>query len=125
MTDSALHLFIPPVENLSKFGRVVVSMGVQTEVPLHIMTELFQRHLTGDWGDVDKQGEKLNSDSIKKSKGGTIYSTYKNAYKGKTIFIHTHGYGLTPEDCGLTSSNVAQLSFTDYCHTVMMFPAER
>lgn len=124
MTDSALHLFLPAIEDLSKFGRVVVTKGVQAELPFQIMTELFQRHLTGDWGDLHKEDKEQNDHAYKKSNGGSIYSHYKNVHEGKSIFIHTVGYGLKPEDCGLTSLNVANLSFDDYCHTVMMFPSE-
>ena len=64
--------------------------------------------------------EEVNDDVHKSESGDRILSCYKNAYKGRDIWIETHGYGIYKDVMDLDKYSVE-----DYNHTVIMFPEER
>ena len=105
--------------DVSKFGTIVTSIGIK-DIPVEIWENLLiNRHFKGDWGDLCPEDKKTN-DYAYKGDGHWILSVYKNAYKGKDIWIETNGYGIPKESMDLEKYSVA-----DYNHTVIMFPEER
>ena len=103
----------------SKFGSCAISVGI-TEVPPEIWERLLTRHMNGDWGDLSDSDKATNDRAFKEGKSYWMLSVYKNAYKGKDIWIETNGYGLSRDVMDLVNHKVA-----DYNHTVIMFPSER
>jgi len=109
-----------PVETPpSKFGATAITIGIR-EVPQEIWERLLERHMNGDWGDLDDTSKATNDRAYIKGKTYWIYSVYKNAYKGKDICIETNGYGLSRKVMDLVNYKEE-----DYNHTVIMFPSER
>jgi len=107
----------PP--ELSDFGSCAVTVGIR-EIPQEIWERLLERHINGDWGDLDDTSKATNDRAFKEGKTHWMYSVYKNAYKGKDICIETNGYKLPRE-----SMNLSEYKVEDYNHTVIMFPSER
>tara|TARA_R100001440_G_scaffold33332_2_gene52237 strand:+ start:3677 stop:4021 length:345 start_codon:yes stop_codon:yes gene_type:complete len=103
----------------SAFGSCAVTVGIR-EIPQEIWERLLERHINGDWGDLDDTSKATNDRAFKEGKTHWMYSVYKNAYKGKDICIETNGYKLPREVMDLKNYKVA-----DYNHTVIMFPSER
>jgi len=96
--------------DVSKFGTIVTSIGIK-DIPVEIWENLLiNRHFKGDWGDLCPEDIETNNYAYK-GDGHWILSVYKKAYKGKDIWIETHGYGIPKESA-------------DYNHTVVMFPEE-
>tara|TARA_R100000458_G_C8271479_1_gene246204 strand:- start:124 stop:525 length:402 start_codon:yes stop_codon:yes gene_type:complete len=133
MTDTnQIHIFgIDTMEDLqeaskifhseiAKFGTVVASTEIQ-KIPDEIWENLLiNRHFLGDWGDLPPEDKEVNDAAYKDESGGWILSCYKNAYKGRDIWIETHGYGISKDVMDLDKYSVE-----DYNHTVVMFPEER
>ena len=103
----------------SAFGSCAVTVGIR-EIPQEIWERLLERHINGDWGDLDDTSKATNDRAFKEGKTHWMYSVYKNAYKGKDICIETNGYKLPRE-----SMNLSEYKVEDYNHTVIMFPSER
>ena len=103
----------------SAFGSCAVTVGIR-EIPQEIWERLLERHINGDWGDLDDTSKATNDRAFKEGKTHWMYSVYKNAYKGKDICIETNGYKLPREVMDLKNHKVE-----DYNHTVIMFPSER
>ena len=103
----------------SAFGSCAVTVGIR-EIPQEIWERLLERHINGDWGDLDDTSKATNDRAFKEGKTHWMYSVYKNAYKGKDICIETNGYKLPRESMDLKNHKVE-----DYNHTVIMFPSER
>ena len=105
---------------IAKFGTVVLSTEVE-KIPDEIWENLLiNRHFLGDWGDLSPEDKEVNDAAYKGESGGWILSCYKNAYKGRDIWIETHGYGISKDVMDLDKYSVE-----DYNHTVIMFPEER
>ena len=105
---------------IAKFGTVVLSTEIQ-KIPDEIWENLLiNRHFLGDWGDLSPEDKETNETAYKDESGGWILSCYKNAYKGRDIWIETHGYGISKDVMDLDKYSVE-----DYNHTVVMFPEER
>ena len=103
----------------SAFGSCAVTVGIR-EIPQEIWERLLERHINGDWGDLDDTSKATNDRAYVKGQTYWMYSVYKNAYKGKDICIETNGYKLPRE-----SMNLSEYKVEDYNHTVIMFPSER
>lgn len=78
----------PPITPLFPLGKVVSTPGALDAMhaantsPL----SLLRRHITGDWGDLDKQDKQLNDLAIKD--GSRIFSSYNIAH-GQRLWIIT------------------------------------
>tara|TARA_R100001440_G_scaffold30169_1_gene48496 strand:+ start:1377 stop:1715 length:339 start_codon:yes stop_codon:yes gene_type:complete len=103
----------------TKFGATAITEGIR-EVPQEIWERCLERHMNGDWGDLDEDSRATNDRAFKEGKSHWMYSVYKNVYKGKDICIETQGYGLTKKQMDLFNYRV-----DDYNYTVVMFPSER
>ena len=133
MTDTnQIHIFgIDTMEDLqeaskifhseiAKFGTVVTSTEIQ-KIPDEIWENLLiNRHFLGDWGDLSPEHNEVNDDVYEGNSGDRILSCYKNAYKGRDIWIETNGYGMSEDVMDLDNHSVE-----DYNHTVVMFTEER
>ena len=121
--DAALELFNVDQKRsaeIAKFGVVFTSTKIDL-IPTEVWENLLlNRHFKGDWGDLPPEDKEVNDNTYKGEFGHWILSCYKNAYKGRDIWIETHGYGISKDVMDLDKYSVE-----DYNHTVIMFPEER
>jgi hypothetical protein len=68
-------------------GRVVATAAVAAAVPHHQITALLDRHVAGDWGDLDLD-DKAANDNAARSGNGRLFSSYATSEHG-TIWIIT------------------------------------
>lgn len=77
-------------------GTVVCTMGVQQRIAEDpVLEEVFggflQRHLRGDWGDLDDEDKEMNDESLRMEREGKpadrLFSCYE--YNGGRIYIIT------------------------------------
>tara|TARA_R100000152_G_C6736837_1_gene160923 strand:+ start:490 stop:849 length:360 start_codon:yes stop_codon:yes gene_type:complete len=115
---------IVKTNQLPKYGFIGTSRRVSNEVPAELIERLLQRHINSDWGDLDEEDKEVNECVMRDEDGGTLNSSYKDAFEGKTILVRTEGYGLKKEDCHFSNLLGRQATFMDYCHTLVLFPEE-
>ena len=110
--------------HLPKYGFIGTSRQVSDKVPAELIERLLQRHINSDWGDLCEEDKEVNECVVRDEDGGTLHSSYHNAFEGKTIWIRTSGYGLKKEDCHFSNFLGREATFMDYCNTIVLFPEE-
>jgi len=66
-------------------GQVVVTCGVQALNKMEEILPLFERHVSGDWGDLEEEDRQENDRSLQE--GGRIMSSYHLADTTKIWII--------------------------------------
>ncbi len=56
-------------------GKLLMTPGVQREVPPSEMTQALRRHARGDWGELDDEDRRANDEALKD--GTRLLSSYR------------------------------------------------
>ena len=67
-------------------GEINVTAGVEEKIPAADIQAALQRHLRGDWGDLDAEDRQRNDEILER--GGTLASIY-TASNGVKFYILT------------------------------------
>jgi len=94
------------------FGTVVTTAAVAETVPVALIQRLLDRHFINDWGDLDEDDAKLNSDCVNNLEG-RIMSAYSWPGLDEKIWIISY----------LQSDTETQKD-PDYSNTCVLFPSE-
>jgi hypothetical protein len=70
-------------------GQIVATPGAVAAFPESFLTECFQKHSSGDWGDTPKEDAKMNNEAM--TTGDRIMSSYKLG--SKKLWVITEGEG--------------------------------
>ena len=74
---------------LFSLGRVVATPGALEELETLCVTpvSLLDRHITGDWSDMDKEDQQANRQALKE--GSRVFSSYKLPPDSTKIWVIT------------------------------------
>lgn len=70
-----------------RFGQVVMTPTAQSTFDEVFMYECLDRHLSGDWGDLDDEDKAVNENAL--LSGGRLLSSYKHPETGNKLWIIT------------------------------------
>ncbi len=74
-------------------GRLTITRGALAELEQKDVLAALQRHVTGDWGDVDKEDWEANEQSLRE--GTRLVSVYHSSAGEKFYIITEHDRSLT------------------------------
>jgi len=73
-------------------GYVVATASVALEIDPHYVNLLMERHLNGDWGDLDTHDFAENERSLREQQGGRLHSSYDTPQGSVWIITDNLGY---------------------------------